>query len=95
MVLKLQKTNKLIDLLTSEEAFCLYIVTCMIAIPLGEFITDLMGKAFVSQPTIFTIFSILGVFLVTLKISLRPDKRHWSDFFFFTSMIFMFLSVSF
>ena len=93
MVLKLQKTNKLIDLLTSEEAFCLYIVTCMIAIPLGEFITDLMGKAFVSQPTIFTIFSIIGVFLVTLKISLRPDKRHWSDFFFFSSMIFMFLSL--
>jgi len=88
-----QKLTKIIDIFLSEETFCFYIVSCMILIPLGEFITNLRGVAFVTQPIIFSIYSVVGVFLIAAKFALRPDKRHWSDFFFFTSMIFMFLSL--
>ena len=88
-----RKLTKVIDIFLSEETFCFYIVSCMILIPLGEFITNLRGVAFVTQPIIFSIYAVVGVFLIAAKFALRPDKRHWSDVFFFTSLIFMFLSL--
>ena len=91
---KLSKTtNWVLDAILSEEAFCFYAVSCMILMPLAEFISELMGHVFVTQPIIFSIYGIAGMFIVALKFTFRPSKKHWSDIFFFTLLIFMFLSL--
>lgn len=89
------KFQSFVDVLFSEKTFFLYAVSCMVVIPLGEFITELMGILFVSQPIIFSVYGLLGAFLVAGKMAFRPSPRHWSDVFFFTSLIFMFISLIF
>ncbi len=87
------KSSKIIDIVFSEEVFCFYIISCMIAVPLTEFIAELMGQTLVAEQVVFSVYGIVGLFLCTGKLALKPTGRHWSDFFFFTLHIFMFLSL--
>lgn len=89
------KCSSLLDIIVSEKAFCFYIITCMILVPLSEFISELCGQQLVAERAVFTGYAIVGAFLCAAKIALRPSGKHWSDFFFFTLNIFMFISLVF
>lgn len=89
------KCSSLLDVILSEKAFCFYIITCMVLVPLSEFISELCGQQLTAERAVFTAYAVVGVFMCTAKLALRPSGKHWSDFFFFTLNIFMFISLIF
>ena len=90
-----EKYNKFLSILLSEDTFCFYVIACMIAVPLTELIAEFNGQQLWWEMTTFTVFSLVGLFLCSAKIALYPTGKHWSDIFFFTLHIFMFLSLIF
>ncbi|SCW32878.1 O-antigen ligase [Ruminococcaceae bacterium YRB3002] len=88
-----RKGSSLLDILLGEKAFCFYIIACMILVPLSEFISELFGYQLTAERMVFSAFGVIGAFMCTAKFALRPSGRHWSDIFFFTLNIFMFLSL--
>ena len=89
------KFNSFIDVLLGEKTFCLYVISCMVAVPLTELISEIMGYQLKAQQDVFAVFGIIGLFLCATKIALRPVTKSWQTFFFLTLHIFMFLSLIF
>ena len=73
----------------------IYVISFMITIPVVELISQFMGVMYGVSEYILMVFSIAGLFLCSLNLLMNKGKRHWSDFFFITLHIFMFLSLIF
>ena len=87
--------SKYTDILTSERCMAFYVISFMIIIPVVELISQLMGIMFAASEYVLTFYAIAGLFLCFLNIYLEKGKRHWSDFFFISTFVFMFLSIIF
>ncbi|MBR2523605.1 MAG: O-antigen ligase family protein [Clostridiales bacterium] len=87
------KFSSIMELIFGEKTFCLYIVLCMISVPLTEMISEFNGIQLRWEEVTFTFCGLIGVFLCTGKIALNPTGKHWTDFFYFTLHIFMFVSL--
>lgn len=88
-------SSKVLSIIFSQETFCFYIISCMVLIPLSEFISELMGSQLAAEQNVCAIYGMIGVFLCTGKMALNPTGRHWSDFFYLTLHAFMFISLIF
>ncbi len=82
---------------TTERCFYLFVISCMISIPLGEFITELFNAPFLSQPLIISAYGIIGILLCSCKIVFNIISRniHHMDIFFISLVIFAIISLVF
>ncbi len=89
------KILKLLDFICSEKFFYYFIVSAMLAMPLFEIITEIVGQPFISQSIILQNYGILGFFAVlTSLLYKRSEKKFYlSDVFFILLTVFAAISL--
>lgn len=88
-----EKIEKYLD----EKFFFYYVISCMILIPICEFITELFGVCFVSQPLILIIYGYVGLIVCLLRIigNFKKKKVCWHEIFYLTLLGFAGISLAF
>ncbi len=89
--------EKFFSKILSEKACFLFVASIMAAVPLGEFITNIFGVTFVTQPIIIAAYGIYGLLLILANIFeiMKQKKIYPTDFFCYTLLIFAVLSLVF
>ncbi len=87
-----QKYGKLVS---DERLLALYVISCMILVPVAELIGEINGIMFFGSASVITVYAVLGAFICILNMILAPFGRHWSDIFFVTLILFLLISIVF
>lgn len=95
-----KKSNRIVKILgkyVGEKAFFAYVVCFMIFIPMGEFVSELLGENFITQPIIHTFMGYVGLGMAILWFLLNLPKKNIkpSDIFFLTLLFFLIISYVF
>lgn len=93
------KKFSLTEFIISEKFYFWFIVTLMAAIPVGELITELFNRPYISQPYILALYGFIGsasviLFFVKNAKSGKPDI-YPSDIFFILLVLFLILTFLF
>ena len=93
------KKFSLKEFVISEKFYFLFIVTLMIAIPVGELITELFNRPFISQPYILAVYGFIGIVSVILFFVKNAKSGNLniypSDIFFILLVLFLILTFLF
>lgn len=91
------KKSVLIEKIRSEKFFYYFIISIMIIMPVGELITELMGKTYVSQPHILSIYGFIGIVTVCLSLLYKYKENTYypSDIFYGLLVFFAAMSLAF
>ena len=84
-------------ILSSETAACSYIILVMLSLPIFEFLDELHGNRFVSQPVIMEIAGIAGALIAILHFAfqIRRKRLYPSDILYVLLILFAVLSMIF
>ena len=79
-----------IDKYFNEKFFFWYVISCMILMPLAEFISELFGVVFSTQPLILLLYGYVGIVACSLKImsKFRSKSVGWQEIFYITLIVF-------
>ncbi len=85
------------SVLNNEKTFFLYVVSCMVVMPLAELVSEIVGEKYYTQPAILTLYGVLGIVLCTVKLICNISDRgfKWQEFFFLSLIFFSALSLIF
>ena len=84
-----------VDTVTSDKAFLVYIISCMIMMPLCEFLYETRGYMYYGSDNVATNYAVIGLVLCSLDLFLNKRGRYWSDFFYLSLYFFMATSIVF
>lgn len=89
--------NDKVDKYINEKTFFLFVVSCMIIIPLAEFVSELFGVKYTSQPVILSLYGYLGVIMCLLRIICKAKTKSLktADIFYITLIVFSAISLIF
>ncbi len=81
----------------NEKAFFYYVVSCMIVIPAAEFISEIFGIKYTSQPVLLSLYGYLGVVMCLLRIvcKIKAKNIKTADIFYITLIVFSAISLVF
>ncbi len=81
----------------NEKAFFYYVVSCMIVIPAAEFISEIFGIKYTSQPVLLSLYGYLGVVMCLLRIVCKTKAKNikTADIFYITLIVFSAISLVF
>ncbi len=91
----ISKLNKYLD----DKFYFFYIVSCMIIIPVSEFVSEIIFEyIYFSQPFFLSVYGYVGICMILISIYTKYTEHksfHWSDVFTTTLLMFTAISLAF
>lgn len=86
-----------VDKYVNEKTFFLYVVSCMIIMPVAELASELVGVKFATQPIILSLYGYLGAIMCLLRIvcKVKTNSIKTADIFYITLIVFSAISLIF
>ena len=81
----------------NEKTFFYYVVSCMGVMPVAEFISEIFGVKYATQPIILSLYGYLGVVMCLLRIVCKTKAKSikTADIFYITLIVFSAISLVF
>lgn len=81
----------------NERTYYLYVVLFMVSMPIGEFVSEVHGVAYETQPVIHTFWGVVGLIMGFGWLLTNQEIKKWkkSDVFYWTLILFTSISLAF
>ena len=90
-----EKALYIAEMITTESSFTVFIILTLVLLPLGEFITEIHGALFYSQPVIVAFAGWAGLIMTVAYFVARKKEYYPSDIFLGTVTLFALIAYIF